>query len=140
MNKIIVGSIIAIVLIAGGLFLTRESTPSSTNNQESNDQSQTTGTNKTSNDQTATFTAEQVAEHKTEDDCWTIISGSVYDLTSYIPNHPGGNEILRACGVDGTSLFKTRTTSDGEEVGSGTAHSNSAASALEQLKVGQLAN
>lgn len=84
------------------------------------------------------FTAAQVAEHDSADDCWTIISGNVYNITSYIPRHPGGNEILRACGKDGTSLFTQRETADGQEVGSGSPHSRSAQSMLEQLKVGTL--
>jgi Tfp pilus tip-associated adhesin PilY1 len=86
--------------------------------------------------ETVSFTTEEVAAHSTEDDCWTIIGGSVYDITTYIPRHPGGDEILRACGADGTVLFQTRTTEEGETVGSGTPHSNSAFSQLGPLFVG----
>ena len=86
----------------------------------------------------ASFTAEEVAKHNSQNDCWTIIDGSVYDLTSYIPNHPGGKEILRACGADGSSLFKSRETNSGEAVGSGNPHSSNAASQLANLKVGTL--
>ncbi|WP_204282235.1 cytochrome b5-like heme/steroid binding domain-containing protein [Serratia marcescens] len=35
------------------------------------------------------FTLEQVAEHHSPDDCWMAIHGKVYDLTPYVPNHPG---------------------------------------------------
>lgn len=87
-----------------------------------------------------TFTAEEVATHNSAQDCWTIIDGSVYDLTSFIGQHPGGSEILRACGQDGTSLFHTRHTEDGEAVGSGSPHSSSAESQLESLKIGELAD
>ena len=51
------------------------------------------------------ITAEVVAEHNTKDDCWTIVTDKVYDITSYIPNHPGGAIILSACGADGTAMF-----------------------------------
>ena len=52
------------------------------------------------------FTAAQVAEKNTKTSCWTIISGNVYDITSYVPNHPGGEaEILKICGKYGTVLF-----------------------------------
>ena len=85
------------------------------------------------------LTAEEVAMHDSPTDCWTIVSGSVYDITSYIPRHPGGNEILSACGLDGTTLFEQREDSQGESVGSGTPHSSSARSMLESYLLGELA-
>lgn len=86
------------------------------------------------------ITREDVAQHNTADDCWTIIDGNVYDITSYIPRHPGGDDILRACGTDGSSLFNQRQTADGERIGSGTPHSQSAQSQLEPFLVGSLEN
>lgn len=88
--------------------------------------------------QLAAFTKENVAEHATKTDCWTIVSGKVYDITSYVPRHPGGDEILKACGADGTSLFTQRETTEGKEVGSGTPHSSNAASQLESMLMGDL--
>ena len=87
-----------------------------------------------------TYTLAEVGLHSMEDDCWTVIDGSVYDLTSFISDHPGGEEILRACGGDATTLFHTRTTEDGETVGTGLPHSSSAESLLEGLKIGELAS
>lgn len=84
------------------------------------------------------FTEAQVAGHNSKDDCWTIIDGNVYDLTSYVDEHPGSDEILRACGVDGTTLFNTRTTDDGEEIGSGTSHSALAENQLSSLIIGEI--
>lgn len=53
-----------------------------------------------------TYTVAQVAEKNTKSSCWTIINGDVYDITSYVPNHPGGEaEIVKICGKDGTQLF-----------------------------------
>lgn len=52
------------------------------------------------------YTKEEVATHSSENSCWAIINGDVYDLTSYISKHPGGSRnILRICGKDGTSAF-----------------------------------
>jgi hypothetical protein len=53
------------------------------------------------------YTAGEVALHASENSCWSIISGEVYDLTTYISKHPGGDRnILRICGKDGTSAFE----------------------------------
>ena len=39
-------------------------------------------------------------------DAWTVLSGKVYNITPYIPFHPGGEpELLRCAGRDGTKLF-----------------------------------
>lgn len=47
-----------------------------------------------------------VATHKDAASCWSVIEGKVYDLTAYVPKHPGGkSEILAICGKDGSSLF-----------------------------------
>jgi cytochrome b involved in lipid metabolism len=55
---------------------------------------------------TNTYTKDQVALKNKATDCWTIINGNVYDITSYVPNHPGGEEeIVKVCGKDGSQLF-----------------------------------
>jgi len=82
------------------------------------------------------YAVEEVADHNSRDDCWTIISGGVYDITSYISGRPGGDEILRACGQDATTFFTQRQDRSGNVVGSGEPHSSSAASQLESLKIG----
>lgn len=52
------------------------------------------------------YTLSQVATHNTAQDCWTTISGGVYNLTAWITEHPGGEgPILSICGKDGTSAF-----------------------------------
>lgn len=53
-----------------------------------------------------TYTLADVAKHKTENDCWTTVNGSVYDLTPFVHSHPGGvANIIKVCGIDGTSAF-----------------------------------
>lgn len=57
----------------------------------------------------ATYTMQQVAEHNSAASCYTAINGSVYDLTPFITQHPGGRAaILSLCGVDGTSAFEAQ--------------------------------
>ena len=45
-------------------------------------------------------------EHNKKDDAWTCIGGKVYNMTPYLPYHPGGEkELMRVAGRDGTKLF-----------------------------------
>lgn len=93
----------------------------------------------TANQQNKTFTMAEIATHNSKTDCWTVISGQVYELTDFVNRHPGGNEVVRACGIDATTLFTSRTTEDGQPIGSGTPHSQAAQEQLDQLKLGTLA-
>lgn len=53
-----------------------------------------------------TYTSADVSSHNSKTSCWSIINGSVYDLTSWVPQHPGGERaILSICGVDGSANF-----------------------------------
>ncbi len=58
---------------------------------------------------TSGITLTQIAQHSSRLNCWSAINGSVYDLTSWIPNHPGGEEkILSLCGIDGSSRYNSK--------------------------------
>ncbi|RRD50219.1 cytochrome b5-like heme/steroid binding domain-containing protein [Arachnia propionica] len=53
------------------------------------------------------YTAEEVAKHNTESDCWAIVDGNAYDLTEWIGSHPGGpGAITKMCGTDATQAFQ----------------------------------
>jgi cytochrome b involved in lipid metabolism len=59
------------------------------------------------------ITVAEVQKHNTAKDCWTVINNNVYDLTSYIARHPGGESVLTAiCGKDGTNAFTGQHASD----------------------------
>lgn len=54
----------------------------------------------------STYTLNDVAQHKDASSCWTVVRGTVYDLTPAIKQHPGGEQaILFMCGKDATSGF-----------------------------------
>jgi cytochrome b involved in lipid metabolism len=47
-------------------------------------------------------------QHNKRDDAWMALYGKVYNVTAYMPYHPGGEkELMRAAGRDGTKLFGT---------------------------------
>ncbi|MEY2671750.1 MAG: hypothetical protein RL687_167 [Candidatus Parcubacteria bacterium] len=52
------------------------------------------------------FTLSDVENHNSSSNCWTAVYGNVYDVTSFISQHPGGSrEIISLCGRDGTNTF-----------------------------------
>lgn len=55
------------------------------------------------------YTMAVVAAHNSRTSCYTVINSNVYDLTSWIGQHPGGQEaILSLCGKDGSAAFNTQ--------------------------------
>lgn len=51
------------------------------------------------------FNRAEVARHNKESDLWIILKEKVYDVTSYVEEHPGGSAILRHAGQDSTKGF-----------------------------------
>ncbi|CAD5321573.1 unnamed protein product [Arabidopsis thaliana] len=37
-----------------------------------------------------------VAKHKCKNDCWILIHGKVYDISTFMDEHPGGDNVLLA--------------------------------------------
>ncbi|XP_022735311.1 cytochrome b5-like isoform X2 [Durio zibethinus] len=73
------------------------------------------------------FTLAQVSDHNSRKDCWLIINGKVYDVTKFLEDHPGGDEVLlSATGKDATDDF--------EDVG----HSDSARDMMDKYHVGKI--
>ncbi len=56
-----------------------------------------------------TYTLAEVGQHATASDCWSAVNGGVYNLTAWIPLHPGGSSVIRAmCGLDGTASYNAQ--------------------------------
>ncbi|XP_015972566.1 cytochrome B5-like protein [Arachis duranensis] len=51
------------------------------------------------------YTKSEVSTHNKRTDCWIIIKNKVYDVTSYVEEHPGGDAILAHAGDDSTEGF-----------------------------------
>ena len=48
---------------------------------------------------------DEVAKHKTREDCWTVVDDLVYEVTVYIPYHPGGRKIMLGAGKEASQVF-----------------------------------
>ncbi|KAJ5380877.1 cytochrome b5 [Penicillium cataractarum] len=76
---------------------------------------------------TKEFTLQEVASHNTKKDLYMVIHDKVYDCTSFVDEHPGGEEVLLDVGgQDGSEAF--------EDVG----HSDEAREILDGLLVGNV--
>ncbi|KAL2932931.1 Cytochrome b5 [Bienertia sinuspersici] len=73
------------------------------------------------------FTLAEVSEHNSSKDCWLVINGKVYDVTKFLEDHPGGDDVLlSATGKDATDDF--------EDVG----HSSTARAMMDEMHVGDI--
>lgn len=52
-----------------------------------------------------TYSLASVAKHNKPNDCWVIIRDKVYNVTAWVPQHPGGALIYINAGKDCTQLF-----------------------------------
>lgn len=41
-----------------------------------------------------TFELEDLQKHTSREDIWLLVSGKVYDVTGFLDEHPGGDEVL----------------------------------------------
>ncbi|EGC29703.1 hypothetical protein DICPUDRAFT_99752 [Dictyostelium purpureum] len=75
-----------------------------------------------------TYTKEEVAKHCSLDDLWIVYNDDVFDVTKFVVEHPGGEEVLKGNGgKDATQEF--------DDVG----HSASAIAKMEALRIGRIA-
>lgn len=73
------------------------------------------------------YKIEEVAKHKSTDDLWIVYNGLVYDVSKFIDEHPGGEEVVvDVAGTDATEEF--------DDIG----HSDDAHEILQGLLIGKL--
>lgn len=76
---------------------------------------------------TAEYTIEDVNKHNSQGDLWVVYNGEVYDVSKFVDEHPGGEEVLADLGgQDITTEF--------DDIG----HSDEAHEIMPRLKVGVL--
>lgn len=98
MNIKVVLAILITLLVLSTIAMIRLSTTNESINL------QTTNLTQIRNSTTQNTTVQQVTrslvDHNTEADCWVVFQGNVYDITAFLPRHPGGvNAIARYCGT-----------------------------------------
>ena len=77
------------------------------------------------------YTQDEVLSHNTPNSCWVLYKGKVYDVTEFIQDHPGGDDlILDYAGKDVTDIMKDELEHD---------HSEAAYEILEEYCIGTLA-
>ena len=57
------------------------------------------------------YSLEEVAKHSSHDDCWVIVRDKVYDVTSFVKEHPGGSLIFSGAGMSVWMYAFEKTTS-----------------------------
>jgi uncharacterized membrane protein len=61
------------------------------------------------------YTIVDVSERSSAAECWAAVDGTVYDLTAWIAEHPGGAAVIEGlCGTDATAAFRTEHGSERE--------------------------
>ncbi|CAI9762505.1 unnamed protein product [Fraxinus pennsylvanica] len=73
------------------------------------------------------YSFEEVSKHRSIKDCWLVIEGKVYDVSPFMDDHPGGDEVLlSSSGKDATADF--------EDIG----HSDSAKEMMDKYLIGTI--
>jgi nitrate reductase (NAD(P)H) len=63
------------------------------------------------------FTWSEVKQHNSPNDCWIVIDGDVYDVSSYMKDHPGGETpLLLYSGKDASKEYRQIHGQDAHEI------------------------
>ena len=77
-----------------------------------------------------TYTLADVSTHAVEGNCWTVVRGKVFDISTFTSKHSGGPGILKGCGIDSTQIFEKRP--------NGTPHPEKSWGVLQTYLIGSL--
>lgn len=52
------------------------------------------------------YTWDDVSGHNNRESCWVVLNNQIYDVTQFLPHHPGGSKaILNLTGADASEMF-----------------------------------
>jgi cytochrome b involved in lipid metabolism len=125
-------AVVVAIITAGLISINKnQSTIIGSNIADINQTSKITGIN--SNVATLTLSMDELAKHNSSRSCWLLISGKIYDVTTFLTQHPGGEgNILSNCGTDATTAFNTKGRQNGSP------HSSNANALLTNYFIGNL--
>ena len=126
MKKELIFGLIMVLVVGGGLFFVLN------NKKEENEKLIRTEKIDQEKPKKSSLSLSDVEKHNNENDCWLVIDGKVYDVTSYIEKHPGGGVIANYCGQEATEAFNTKG-------GKGSPHKPVARDILKDFYIGDLA-
>lgn len=122
--------VVAVAVLTAGLVFYDQS--NKVNNNNSNSATVKNIDDNTNNSGNVFYTTTEVAQHNKVSDCWLIISGQVYDVSSYMDQHPGLAEtIIPSCGSEASEAFATKG-------GTSKDHSGRAYALLKNYLIGSL--
>ena len=139
MKKFVTASLLVFIAITSGVAIVSWISPDNKNNQpitgsnidNTNQAGKITEVNATTS--TLKLSSAELAKHNSAKSCWLLISGKIYDVTTFLPNHPGeAKAILPTCGADATQAFATKGKPGGKP------HSGSANAMLADYYIGDL--
>lgn len=106
-TTLILAVTLCVMLLVLGVAYADKKSSTSTNTTPTTSTATTTAPSTTAEiPATSGYTLATVATHNSTSSCWAAINGSVYDVTSWINQHPGGPQaILSLCGTDGSVAF-----------------------------------
>jgi len=100
MKKITLIALLLFVGIVSALYLTTAL------RHQPNSRNSLTASNGQTTTNASALTKEDVARHATNNDCYLIINNKVYNVSSYIGQHPGGSRTITSrCGQEVTGIF-----------------------------------
>ncbi len=123
-KELTISLLITIFVLVGAFLMIAKSTTPSVSTETTSTPTQMT----TSSTSTNIVTSIDVQKHNSISDCWIVLNNNVYNVTSYIDQHPGGLTMVPFCGKDATEAYNT--------IREGSGHSNKATKLLQSFYVG----
>ncbi|WOL14307.1 cytochrome b5-like [Canna indica] len=74
------------------------------------------------------YSPSEISLHTTKKDCWLSIHGKVYDVTNFLEDHPGGDDVLLHASASG----------DASQAFDDVGHSSTAMSMMESYLIGSV--
>jgi len=134
----IFGVILTAILTAGLVFYQNKKDNQVANKQIGGKVSDTIN-QMTSSGKSVVLNMEEISKHNKQTDCWYLINGKVYNITSFFGSHPAGDSaMVPSCGKDATAAYNTQDPYATSSNRKRSAHSSGATAMLDDYYIGDL--